>query len=300
MLGQETALARSWLARALDLPEQCLAMPIALPNGSTNCSYIGEYQNTRYMIRLSRKERAYDLDRLSEYNAYQSVGPLDISDEVLLFDVESGTKVAAFIESAREADPRDEEDAALAMAVLKKVHSVRSPNVRRGDAFADILMYESCWRRQSSHPDHDETQKKVMGLRPWLMDPAAERVLCHGDAIAENFLIVDRNGKKAARLVDWEFCAVDDPMLDIGIYAMYGNYDRAQTDRLIESYDPAMPPWQRRRVYGWIAVYAMSWSNWGEYELQAGNELSPKVIGKYDAIGYWLNILEGESKHEGT
>lgn len=54
----------------------------------------------------------------------------------------------------------------------------------------------------------------------------------------DNFLFIEKNGEEEIRLIDWEYAGMQDPHVDIAMFAVYAMYDREQVDALIGAYFP--------------------------------------------------------------
>ena len=54
----------------------------------------------------------------------------------------------------------------------------------------------------------------------------------------DNFLFIEKNGEEEIRLIDWEYAGMQDPHVDIAMFAVYAMYDREQVDALIDAYFP--------------------------------------------------------------
>ena len=59
-----------------------------------------------------------------------------------------------------------------------------------------------------------------------------EYTLTHIDAVPDNFLFVDDR----IYLIDWEYSGMQDPHVDIAMFAIYALYEKEQIDRLIDAY----------------------------------------------------------------
>ena len=60
--------------------------------------------------------------------------------------------------------------------------------------------------------------------------------MTHIDAVPDNFLFVQKNGKEEIRLIDWEYAGMQDPHVDIAMFCIYSLYNKRQVDRLIAAY----------------------------------------------------------------
>ena len=57
--------------------------------------------------------------------------------------------------------------------------------------------------------------------------------LCHIDANVDNFLIFPDH---SAKLLDWEYAGMCDPLMDVSMCAIYSYYEEEQTEKLLELY----------------------------------------------------------------
>ena len=53
------------------------------------------------------------------------------------------------------------------------------------------------------------------------------------DAVPDNFLFVEKEGKEEIRLIDWEYAGMQDPHVDVAMFCIYSLYNKRQVDRLI-------------------------------------------------------------------
>ena len=75
---------------------------------------------------------------------------------------------------------------------------------------------------------------------------------------------------------------MQDPHLDIAMFAVYSMYEKNQADKLIEAYfENNCPSDTRSKIYAYIAICGLLWSNWCEYKKQLGVE-----FGKYAQMQY--------------
>lgn len=91
--------------------------------------------------------------------------------------------------------------------------------------------------------------------------------LTHIDAVPDNFLFVEKNGGTEIRLIDWEYAGMQDAHVDLAMFCIYAMYDRPQVDALIDCYfTEGCPQEVRTKIYAYIAVCGLLWSNWCEYK----------------------------------
>ena len=64
-----------------------------------------------------------------------------------------------------------------------------------------------------SYPNYEAVRKSVISLKDQLEEIGIEKKSCHIDLVPENF-IEDETGR--VYLIDWEYSAMNDPMLGFG------------------------------------------------------------------------------------
>ncbi|HFR3426726.1 TPA: phosphotransferase family protein, partial [Streptococcus suis] len=106
---------------------------------------------------------------------------------------------------------------------------------------------------------------------------------CHIDANPDNFLIFEKNNQTEVRLIDWEYAGMQDPDLDIAMFAIYSQYNREQIDFLIGAYfEEGCEERIRMKIYAYVATAGLLWSNWCEYKQQLGVEFGDYAQSQYD------------------
>ena len=108
------------------------------------------------------------------------------------------------------------------------------------------------------------------------------------------------------RLIDWEYAGMQDPHVDMAMFAVYAMYDREQVDALIDAYFPEGCKNEIRiKIYCYIAACGLLWSNWCEYKKSLGVEFGEYSLRQYRyAKEYYrivkeeLSQIKGEKNHE--
>jgi len=96
--------------------------------------------------------------------------------------------------------------------------------------------------------------------------------LCHIDAVPDNFLFVTgKDGSEEIKLTDWEYAGMQDPHLDVAMFIIYAMYDRDSAEKLIDLYfSDGCDKATRLKIYCYIAVSGLVWSNWCEFKRHCG------------------------------
>ena len=117
--------------------------------------------------------------------------------------------------------------------------------------------------------------------------------MTHIDAVADNFLFI--NNDKEIRLIDWEYAAMQDPHVDIAMFCIYALFDRTQIDNLIDIYfEDKCDIKTRIKIYAYISICGLLWSNWCEYKSQLGIEFGEYSLRQYRYAKDYYQIVKNE------
>lgn len=250
-----------------------------LKAGMTNRSFEFVCKGRRYIMRIPGEGTAQMIDRRQEYEVYQMINREHICDEVVYMNPDNGYKVTAFIENARNCDPDNADEVSQCMRYLRAFHEKKFKVGHTFDLFQQIDFYESLWNgNPSAYRDYQETKENVFKLRAYIEAQPIEKVLTHIDAVPDNFLFTD----EGIRLIDWEYAGMQDPHVDIAMFAIYSMYDPEQVEQLIDFYfTEGCPIEVRKKIYCYIAAAGLLWSNWCEYKRQLGVEFGEYSLRQY-------------------
>lgn len=280
---------RAGLARLMGCEEGELSDFHVLKKGMTNHSYTFRCRGERYILRVPGEGTDRMIDRAGEAAVYQALHGLDICDEVAHIDPESGLKISRFYENARVCDALNAEDVSLCIQRLRRFHGLRLAVSREFDLFEQMQFYESLWAGKASvYADYAQTKRHVLSLRDFIDRQEKEYILTHIDANADNFLFI---GEGDIRLIDWEYAGMQDPHVDIAMFGIYAMYDRERMEALIDCYfQNSCPAAVRAKIYCYIAVCGLLWSNWCEYKHQLGVDFGDYALRQYEYAKEYYSI----------
>ena len=114
----------------------------------------------------------------------------------------------------------------------------------------------------SIYEDYGDTKKNIESLEPVIENLVKDWTLCHIDAVCDNFLVTENQD---VYLIDFEYAAMQDPDLDLAMFIVYSLFDRQEIDRIINIYfQNQVTPLKRYKIYSYIAMVGLLWSNWCE------------------------------------
>lgn len=250
-----------------------------LKKGMTNRSFIFTVNNKRYIMRIPGEGTDKLIDRKEEYDVYQRVKKEPYTEKILYLNPDNGYKISEFLESTRNSDANNIQDVKKSMSVLRKFHSQNYQVDHTFDLWKQIDFYESLRKTASAYRDYEEIKDWVLKLKPFIEDNVTKWSLCHIDANYDNFLIDQNNN---VFLIDWEYAGMQDPDLDIAMYAIYAGYTKEKIDQLINIYyENKVSENIRYKIYAYVAVGGLLWSNWCEYKQSLGLDFGEYSLAQY-------------------
>ena len=279
-------------AEILHVAEKEIKNIEVLKKGMTNRSFSFRCKDKRYIMRIPGEGTGEMINRTQEALVYDAVKGKVKTDPVVYINPQNGYKMAEYLENIRECDPKDQEDVRQAMKMLRSFHELKLSVPHEFDLFERINYYESLWKENPSiFIDYPETKSKIWALKTMVEGMDRAYVLTHIDAVPDNFLFVDNE----IRLIDWEYAGMQDPHVDIAMFAIYSLYQREEIDELIDAYFvEGCTVENRMKIYAYIAICGLLWSNWCEYKRMCGVEFGEYSLRQYRYAKEYYNIIKNE------
>lgn len=265
-----------------------------LKKGITNRSFLFECNEKKYIMRIPGEGTDLLIDRKQEASVYQVINDKEISDNNIYISPENGYKITEYIENSRVCNPKERNDVIKCMNKLRTFHAMDIKVDHDFDLFYQINLYESLWpERTSVYIDYGETKKNVFLLKKYIDCHIERKCLTHIDAVPDNFLFaVDEQGDEILYLIDWEYAGMQDPHVDLAMFCIYSFYDRQQIDELIQIYFGGGCTVETKiKIYCYIAVCGLLWSNWCEYKRQLGVDFGEYSIRQYRYAKEYYRIV---------
>ena len=285
MLDQSYGLASNnkvmgAIAGCLDVPENEIANIQLIKRGMTNRSFTFECGGMKYIMRIPGEGTGDIIDRKAEYDNYQAVLKYGISDEVVYFDPESGYKITRYLEGATSCDPGHVPSVKACMEKLRGFHELKLTVGHSFDPFERIEFYEALRSSpRSCFGDYQSTKANVMKLKGYIESTEKEWVMAHIDAVPDNFIFTC--GGRIV-LLDWEYSGMQDPHIDIAMFSVYSGYDKHRVDAVMDMYfGEGCPDNIRKKIYAYVAVCGLLWSNWCEFKRQKGARFGGYALKQY-------------------
>ena len=259
-----------------------------LKKGMTNRSFLFSVKGSKYIMRIPGEGTDKLINRRQEADVYRAISGLGLCDDPVYINPDNGYKITSFLENVRVCDPSSEEDLKRCMKKLRGFHEMRISVDHTFDICRQIEFYESLWDGAPSiYRDYLRTKEKVLSLCDYVESLDHDWCLTHIDAVPDNFLFYGYgdsgdSSDEQLQLTDWEYAGMQDPHVDIAMFCIYSLYNRQECDRLIDIYfDGQCDRETRIKIYIYIAMCGLLWSNWCEYKRKLGVEFGEYNLRQY-------------------
>jgi thiamine kinase-like enzyme len=198
------------------------------------------------------------------YRALEATG---LTERLVAMD-QAGARVTVFYEGARAPDPRQPADLATAMGLARRLHAM---GLKTGPRFAldqQVHRYERLCANlpPPPYPHLDRQRARARELASRLSQKHTTEVLCHCDMVADNILILPTG---RALLIDWEYAALADPLIDVAGLCMGSFLERPQAAEALRVYLRREPlPDESARLALHLAVAGYAWALWAHWQAQ--------------------------------
>ena len=283
------------ISEALRIPQKNILNITASKKGMTNRSFLFTYNNQKYIARIPGEGTEQLLNRNQEYNTYQILKNTQICDDILYFSPETGFKITRFILDTHTCDAHNPKEVEKCMHFLRKFHDKNLKTDYTFDLFKQIEFYESLRNGiPSRYSNYNETKRKIYELKTYIDCQPKHWTLAHIDAVPDNFLFYnDLNNTEQIRLIDWEYAGMQDAHIDIAMFAIYSYYDFNPVNELIHAYfHEGCPHSVKLKIYCYIAICGLLWSNWCEFKHLNGVEFGEYALRQYQYAEEYYDIFK--------
>ena len=314
--------AMALVSRVLEVPESDIVEIRCLKAGMTNKSWLFRVRESAeslrrghsFICRIPGPGTGKLINRKQEAAVYRAVQPLGITEELIYFDPESGYKISRYYAGARNADFSKPAERKSCMAMLKKLHN---SGVQLGHAF-DIRerlgYYESLCRaggHEISFEDYPEIREKAGAVLRWLEGLNRPRTICHIDAVKDNFIFTE----EGLKMIDWEYCGMADPLIDIAMAAIYSYMSYEEARELLADYLAAPCTEEEGNAVGagiadggegidllnlivtaYMGLGGLLWALWCDYKISLGESFGDYTLRMYRYFKDSYQILHNFEK----
>lgn len=290
------------ITKTLDIQRQDIHHITVMKKGMTNRSFMFTARPHRYIMRIPGAGTNQLINRQHEAAVYRAIKSLKIAEPVLYISPDTGYKLSRFIPHSRNCDANNWEDVQRCMDLLHQFHQKKVHVDHQFDLFGQIDFYEKLRQGQpSAYRDYNQVKAAVLVLKPFIKAHRDQWTLCHIDANADNFLFSknEESSQEDLHLIDWEYAGMQDPHLDIAMFAAYSMYDHPAVDKLIDCYFHGhCSEVIRTKIYCYLAAAGLLWSNWCEYKQTLGLDFGEYSIAQYRFAKTYSQLAAQRIKEE--
>lgn len=276
-----------------------------LKKGMTNRSFLFTVNGVKYIMRIPGEGTDQLINRAQEAEVFKTISGSGLCDDPVYINPENGYKITRFLEGVRVCDAESIPDLKKCMEKLKGFHNMKLSVPHTFDIFGQISFYEELWEGAPSiYRDYQKTKENVFSLKPFIDSLEKDWCLTHIDAVPDNFLFyMLPDGTEGLQLTDWEYSGMQDPHVDIAMFCIYSLYNKADCDRLIDIYfEGSCDSKTRTKIYCYIAMCGLLWSNWCEFKRKLGVEFGEYSLCQYryakDFFRYAKELMQQDAKEE--
>ena len=273
--------AMELISSIFQVPESDIHHIRCLKSGMTNKSFLFQVHDKHYICRVPGPGTNLLINRHQEGDVLDAVASLGITEHVLYFNRDTGYKITEYYEGARNADVHNPEDMQRCMDLVAKLHQSGIQLKHCFDIRERISFYENLCIQHGGIPfeDYEMVKNWMNRLLDRLDAMNRPKTIAHIDSNVDNFLFLP-NGE--LKLIDWEYCGMCDPLIDVAMCGIYSYLNEEEMDDLIHlSLHREPTAAERSIIYSYIALGGFLWSLWAVYKSELGEE-----FGEYTIIMY--------------
>lgn len=263
-----------------------------LKQGMTNRSFVFTCRNKKYIIRIPGEGTDFLINRQQEFDVYETIKDTGLCDNPIYINPQNGYKITEFLPQVKTCNASNLQNVKLCMEKLRTLHNMKLQVKHTFDIFKQIDFYESLWAGTPSHyPDYQQIKENVFSLQSYIDTQPKQYCLTHIDAVPDNFLFSGDN----IQLTDWEYAGMQDPHVDIAMFAIYSFYTQKEADVLIDLYfEEECDRATRLKIYCYMAAGGLLWSNWCEYKRKLGIKFGTYARRQYEYAKEYYEIVHNK------
>lgn len=235
-----------------------------LMGGMSNYTYVVEADEILYTFRIPGEYSEHFVDRVVEKENIKQVEKLGITNDTIYLNTVDGKKIASYIPGV----PLSTIDEYLypydkVADALKIIHGSKLTAVNDYEPFKRLENYENiCKDLKFVHNEEYLKQKEYFfTFKEYLEN--TPKVLTHGDSQPSNFVLTEDK----ILVVDFEFCANNDPIYDIACFANKRYEDGL---KLLHVYYKNPSEDELLRFHLWRAFQCFQWYNVATFKDMVG------------------------------
>lgn len=199
-----------------------------LPGGLTNYNFKVTVDGEDYALRIAGDGTIEYLDRVAEKHNATLMAEMGINAPVVYYDEKTGNQICKYIDgiTLHIPDFKNLEYLKQAANIFKKYHYCGKEFKSRFDPIKTVDDYNELLMKKNAElfEGYERVQEKLSEIKKIFEENPRPLAPCHNDPLPENY-IVDDTGMY---LIDWEYSGMNDPIFDVGDFAVENKLDAEQ------------------------------------------------------------------------
>lgn len=281
------------IKRELDCKLTDIINITTLKEGMTNESFLFEVYGKRYVFRNPGAGTEHLIKRHEEYEIYQLIKDLKISDDVIYMNPEYGYKITKFIENGEHFSYESKDHMERALVLIRQLHKSGLVSEHDFDVEERIMFYYNLCITNDAilFSDFDEVFANIKNVLAQLQSIERPKVLCHVDFVEVNFLFT----KEKDYLLDWEYAGMADPLIDMAVFVVYGGLQNQEIITLLEAYLEREATDEEILVtHSYVALMGFLWALWTQYKQSCGDDFGTYGMEQYQYARKYGRIVLNE------
>lgn len=253
-----------------------------LKAGFSNYSYL---INNKHVLRLKKPSKDHYYDAKRESLVIRNIAPLKISETVIYFNEQDGTKLSEFLPRTKKIlGAPSYLQLELVAKTLHKLHRAKLQSGVSFDLFNRLLFYKS---QCLDFVDTVYERKTISAVKRFYENEPF--VLCHNDVVNGNLLFRSRK----VYLIDYEYAADNNPLFDLASFISENNIEDEKLRRhfLKAYYAKKCDDKTYRHLLKLIEFQDILWYYWAQMHYIRTKEMIYKRIAHHK----WKAIIKNAS-----
>ncbi|WP_299360447.1 phosphotransferase [uncultured Parabacteroides sp.] len=266
--------------------------------GMTNRNFKVDRANESYVLRIPGN--GTDGMIVREYEDYNSklAYRLGVTPEIFYLDVQSGVKLARYIEGAETLNNVTIQYASHLEKVIVGLRTLHTSGVRFNNDFnviKEIRVYEQLLDKVNGwmYEGYADLRPRFFALEDRLNQLGVTLAPCHNDLVAENF-VKGFDGK--IYLIDWEYSGMNDPLWDLAALFIENSFSEENQQKALSLYyGNHIPEGVVQKILIYQVLMDLLWSIWTRIKETQGDN-----FGNYGLMRFQRAVGNLEQLEVGT
>lgn len=258
--------------------------------GMTNKNFVVYTEGyNKYVIRIPGAGTDKLISRTNEKKNNYISSEINVDVKPIYFCELSGIKISPFIESAETLNPQTIRNyIPECLKILKCLHSSNSTFDNQFSIKNEIELYIKSVKDLNYYSGLSEYKNKVFSLIDEYEEIKFNKVSCHNDTVAENFI---KSGDRFY-IIDWEYSALNDPLWDLAALFLENNFEKEVIDLSLNYYfERSLTDDELFRLHCCYIFQDLLWTIWSVVKCEAGTDYYDYGFERFNRVKNNLEVI---------